>query len=151
MARRMLILSLLFVFTASLSGCATARKKNDLEIQGLRNQITVLETQIQTKEDEINSLKDSLAKNAQESEARVTRQSGKKKVIGEVKSRPNTKQIQSALKNAGFDPGSTDGKMGKKTLEAIKAFQKAHNLNADGKVGKATWDLLREYLEKKIK
>ena len=153
MLRKAFIFSLLLFFVLSLSGCATARKQKDLEIQGLRNQLSVLESQIQSKDEEINSLKESLAKAAQEriipavSEKRASR----KKVIGEVKSRPKAKQIQIALKNAGYDPGSVDGRMGKQTRDAIKAFQRAHNLGADGKVGKQTWDLLREYLYKKVK
>jgi carboxyl-terminal processing protease len=56
-----------------------------------------------------------------------------------------------ALKNAGYDPGKIDGKMGKQSSEAIKAFQKANNLPVDGKVGKKTWSLLRDYLNKKVK
>ena len=65
--------------------------------------------------------------------------------------RPATKDIQRALDNAGFNPGSVDGRMGKQTRNAIKAFQRANNLVADGKVGKQTWDLLSEYLKKKVK
>jgi peptidoglycan hydrolase-like protein with peptidoglycan-binding domain len=41
--------------------------------------------------------------------------------------------------------------MGRQTREAIKAFQRAHNLAADGKVGKQTWALLKDYLYQKIK
>jgi peptidoglycan hydrolase-like protein with peptidoglycan-binding domain len=41
--------------------------------------------------------------------------------------------------------------MGKGTRDAIKAFQKAHNLAADGKVGSQTWNLLKEYLYQKAK
>jgi peptidoglycan hydrolase-like protein with peptidoglycan-binding domain len=71
--------------------------------------------------------------------------------VVEIKSRPNIKQIQIALKNAGLEPGPIDGRMGRQTREAIRAFQRAHNLPADGKVGKLTWNLLSEYLYKKIK
>lgn len=138
MAKRIVVFASLFILFVSLSGCATGRRERELELQRLRNQITVLETQVQTKEDEINSLRES-----------ISRQPEEKKI--EAKSRPNTKQIQIALKNAGFDPGAIDGKKGRKTVEAIKLFQKANNLSADGKVGKATWDLLKEYLYKKVK
>jgi peptidoglycan hydrolase-like protein with peptidoglycan-binding domain len=153
MLKKILIFSLSFVFAVSLSGCATARKQKDLEIQGLRNQISVLESQIRSKDEEISNLKESLAKAPSEKETSqvLTKQTGRKKVIGEVKSRPNAKQIQIALKNAGFDPGSIDGRIGKQTRDAIKAFQKAHNLPVTGKVGKQTWNLLREYLYKKVK
>ena len=145
MFRKTVIISLLAIFVFSLSGCATVKRK-DLEIQGLKNNITVLNQQIQAKDEEINTLKDALSKAEAEKQALTTR-----KKIGEVKSRPNIKQIQAALRNAGFDPGRVDGKMGKATHDAIKAFQKANNLIADGKVGKQTWLLLKEYLYKKVK
>ena len=152
MLKKALVFSLLIVFLVSLSGCATARKKTDLEIQGLRNQISVLETQIQSKDEEINSLKESLARAQETQQQEVVRKKvSKKKIIGEVKSRPNVKQIQIALENAGYNPGATDGKMGKQTRDAINAFQRAHGLVGDGKVGKQTWNLLRGYLYKKIK
>jgi len=57
------------------------------------------------------------------------------------------KQIQSALKKAGFDPGPIDGKIGKKTKKAIRQFQKANGLKADGIVGKLTWVKLKKYLK----
>jgi len=57
-----------------------------------------------------------------------------------------TKQIQTALKNSGFDPGPIDGKMGPKTKKAIKNFQAANKLTVDGKVGPKTWAKLSKYL-----
>lgn len=138
------------IFMLSLTGCATARKQKDLQIQGLRNQISILETQLQAKDDEIMNLRDALAKATEEKKA-VTKDIAKKKVIAEVKSRPNVKQIQIALANAGYNPGRIDGKMGKQTRDAIRAFQRTNNLAVDGKVGKRTWALLKEYLYKKIK
>ncbi len=153
MVRKWVIVSLLLIFAISLSGCATVRKQKDLEIQGLRNQLSVLESQVQSRDEEINSLKQSLAKAGQEKEvSRVpAKQAGRKKVIAEVKSRPNVKQVQIALKNAGYEPGRIDGRMGKQTRDAIKAFQKAHNLAVTGKADKETRNLLSEYLYKKVK
>ena len=148
--RRVLVLLILGVFVLSLGGCATARKQKDLEIQGLRSQISVLESQVQSKDEEINALKESLAKASQEKES-TTRRASAKKAIGEVKSRPTTKQIQMALANAGYDPGAIDGKKGRRTREAIRAFQRANNLSVDGRAGKRTWALLKEYLYKKVK
>ncbi|MFA5148757.1 MAG: peptidoglycan-binding domain-containing protein [Candidatus Omnitrophota bacterium] len=60
----------------------------------------------------------------------------------------NTKnrQVQTALKNAGYDPGTIDGKLGQKSKKAIKDFQAANGLKADGKVGPKTWSKLSTYL-----
>jgi g-D-glutamyl-meso-diaminopimelate peptidase len=74
-----------------------------------------------------------------------------RRVVPEVKSRPSAKHIQLALKNAGYNPGPVDGRMGRQTKDAIRAFQRGNNLTADGKVGKQTWGLLKEYLYKKVK
>jgi len=56
------------------------------------------------------------------------------------------RQIQKALKSAGFYQGAADGKIGPKTKSAIIKFQKAHNLRADGVVGKRTSMELNKYL-----
>ncbi|MBI5150387.1 MAG: peptidoglycan-binding protein [Candidatus Omnitrophica bacterium] len=58
----------------------------------------------------------------------------------------NVKLVQEALKRAGFDPGPADGKMGKKTQNAIMAFQRSAGLTADGRIGYQTLCALAEYL-----
>jgi len=57
------------------------------------------------------------------------------------------REVQLALKAAGFDPGSTDGKLGARTKAAIRDFQLAHGLSGDGKVGPRTWAKLESYLK----
>ena len=47
-------------------------------------------------------------------------------------------QLQSLLKKAGVSPGSLDGEFGENTKEAVKLFQKANALKADGIAGKDT-------------
>jgi len=59
----------------------------------------------------------------------------------------NIYAIQVALKTAGIDPGKPDGKIGRKTLSAIKRFQEASGLKPDGKVGFRTLKALSQYLE----
>ena len=56
------------------------------------------------------------------------------------------KDIQFALKNAGFYNGPIDGKIGKNTKKSIREFQKANDLKADGVVSPKTRDLLLQYL-----
>ena len=55
-------------------------------------------------------------------------------------------KVQAALKNAGYYTGAVDGKIGSKTREAIKAFQSASGLKADGVVGPGTWEKLKKFL-----
>jgi len=58
------------------------------------------------------------------------------------------KQIQRALKSAGYYDGPIDGKIGPKTKAAIIKFQKANGLKADGIVGKRTSAELNRYLSR---
>ena len=48
------------------------------------------------------------------------------------------KQVQRALKEAGFNPGKIDGEYGPHTVASVYAFQKANHLVADGTVGPLT-------------
>jgi len=125
-----------------LSGCAMMNKNDALSNQGLRNKISALEAQLKEKDDEINSLKESSVKSSEDVNL------GK---IAEDVQQADPKQIQTALKNAGYYQGTVDGKLGKNTRRAVRAFQKANKLPADGKVGKNTWEVLKVYLEKKVK
>jgi peptidoglycan hydrolase-like protein with peptidoglycan-binding domain len=49
------------------------------------------------------------------------------------------KQLQSALKDLGYDVGAVDGKFGAQTERAVKALQKAQGIAVDGVVGDITW------------
>ena len=62
-------------------------------------------------------------------------------------SKPSKKQIQQALKNAGFYQGAIDGRIGPKTRAAIQEFQKANGLKADGVAGSKTWSKLSPYAD----
>ncbi len=138
MGRRVLWLGLAVVFIISLSGCSTGRNK-DLEIQGLRNQVSALEAQKSTKVEETDSTEQILPKSSEES------------VVEDSTKLPDDKQVQTALKNAGYYRGEIDGKIGRRSRQAIRDFQKANDLSVDGKVGKKTWAALKEYLNKKVK
>ena len=54
------------------------------------------------------------------------------------------KGIQARLKNLGYYTGKIDGIKGQKTLKAIKAFQKDHELKEDGIAGPKTQDKIKE-------
>lgn len=90
-----------------------------------------------------------------EEQAKETRFTALKEKIKEhlpVKKAPrpqhvaSSKDIQTALKNAGYYTGNIDGKIGSRTDSAIKAFQKDNGIKVDGIVGQRTWNLLSKYL-----
>ena len=54
--------------------------------------------------------------------------------------------IQRALKSAGYFNGEVDGKIGPKTRDAIRAFQRDNSMKPDGVCGKKTWELLKTHL-----
>ncbi len=49
------------------------------------------------------------------------------------------RELQQALKGLGYDPGPVDGQFGARTEDAVKAFQTAQGIAADGIVGDVTW------------
>ena len=61
--------------------------------------------------------------------------------------KPTTREIQQALKNAGFYQGKIDGKMGPMTRQAVQEFQKINGLTPDGVIGKKTWAKLGAYAD----
>lgn len=140
--------SILFLF-----GCATIQKTSDsdLDTGALRKQIDVLQKQLEQREQQLISLQETLDKESKERAMLATQVgvlSGKYKP---VTFNASVKQIQLALRKAGFEPGAVDGVMGSKTRKAIRRFQEANLLPITGKVDKATWLKLRVYLSKKIK
>jgi peptidoglycan hydrolase-like protein with peptidoglycan-binding domain len=52
------------------------------------------------------------------------------------------RELQSALRGAGLDPGAIDGIFGRQTEAAVRAFQSARRLSVDGIVGPRTWSQL---------
>lgn len=50
--------------------------------------------------------------------------------------------VQSLLSAYGYYTGSATSKMDEDTVEAVKAYQTAHDLDADGEVGGKTWSAL---------
>ena len=53
--------------------------------------------------------------------------------------------IQQALKKAGYYQGSLDGKIGSKTKQALRSFQKDNGLEPDGVCGRQTWTKLESF------
>ena len=144
MFSRLLITAFLVLF---LTGCATTTNTSNNQAQQLQNQvqelqarISFLEEELQNKDQEISYLEGELEKTQR------TPSSSQKKTKSSTTATLSIRQIQTALKNAGFYKGPIDGKLGQQTKSAIKRFQKAHGLKADGVVGKRTASALSRYL-----
>ena len=58
--------------------------------------------------------------------------------IAKGKTAANIKQVQSALKSAGYYTSSVDGAWGRKTMCAVMHYQSDHGLTVDGVVGSST-------------
>lgn len=56
----------------------------------------------------------------------------------QLRATPEVKVMQAKLNMAGYNCGTPDGKFGKKTDAAVRAFQSAKRLNIDGKAGRKT-------------
>ena len=130
----------------TVSGCATARAKKP-PVQDAQSQITAMQSELQAKDQQIQDLQnqlDSYQRSIGSSSNYSSYSSSSGGSSSVIKARGvSVSDLQSALLRAGFDPGPVDGKLGKKTKAAIKAFQRRNNLRADGVVGEKTWSLLK--------
>lgn len=110
------------------SGCATTRNTS------LENRVQILESKMQSMEGTGENVSLSIPSEGREESSSVSADSMTKK------------QIQMALRNAGYYDGSVDGKIGPKTKAAVKKFQSDMGLKADGIAGKNTREKLVKYL-----
>ncbi len=126
-----------------ISGCATTRAKRDTTTD-LQSQVTELQTQLQSKDQEIQELQARLESNDRAIQSAPTYAGSNISSSSFIRvSGVSVKDVQQSLARAGLDPGPADGRMGKKTKAAIKEFQRSHHLRADGIVGEKTWSFLK--------
>lgn len=148
---------------ALLSGCSTTQSVtsvNDLQIKVTqlerkldKKDQEVSELQLQVKEltNQVKGLEDVSLNEPIEEYVPQTKKSSqsmvgfKNKQIIRVSA--SSQDVQMALQRAGYYEGDIDGKIGRKSREAIVEFQKEHDLKADGIVGKQTWTALQHYLD----
>lgn len=141
--RKGLYLLIIFGLILSLSSCASAKKKPG-KLDELDTRISNLETRLDKMESQ-RSIVIPLPGQKTESVSEVQKSKP-------IKENPLTlKEVQTALKKAGFYAGAIDGKKGPQTSKAVKDFQKANNLKADGIVGDKTNQLLRVHLKSTVK
>ena len=135
------------------TGCTT-KKRHQRDVSNLQAQIGSLQSDVARLDQ---SLKDSeTALNAvKERGAAPSAGIGSSSVIGQftegaIYRTPSgfelpAAAIQHALKNAGYYNGTIDGKVGSKTKEAIRNFQRDKGLEADGVCGRQTWAQLKSF------
>ena len=143
----------------ALSGCATTQSRQSST--QLQTRVGELEQEVAAKDQEIKELQYTIKDLTYEIDRAKSRPSrstasnsssvaDSKKSGGDediIRVGVDPKQVQSALKNAGYYNGNIDGKIGAQTRKAIAKFQKDNNLNPDGIVGQKTWNGLKKHLE----
>lgn len=147
MNKKSLVYVVLVCFAAaSLTGCSGAQKKRDEELKGMKAKVDTLESKVEGVESKLSETERALAAKEAEAQSMASAPAMESSSTGS-KCNASIKDIQEALKNAGFYSGKVDGVKGKQTRKAIKGFQRANGLTPDGKVGSKTWELLSRYAQ----
>jgi len=140
-------MGLMGLMAVTLTGCAGHRTA---QIQDVRTRVAQLDGRISMLEHHLGLIEGKAWNQREDVSYLRGRVEGMQAGFGQsgrvaaIKSTP--KRIQTALKNAGYYPGSIDGKIGPQTKQAVKEFQRTHGLSVDGKVGPKTWTQLAQYL-----
>ncbi len=134
-----------------VSGCSTVPKKFKEEVSGIKTKVDTLESRVESVESKQTESERMVSEQNQvieemksRKEARVSTNITTRQTVS-TGGRAHTKEIQACLKNAGFYKGKIDGVKGRSTKKAIKEFQKANGLRADGVVGVKTWEAMNKY------
>ncbi len=139
-------IALLGLALVATGGCASSRSAQAQDVERLRNDLNLVHERIDQLE-RVALNQQTPASWPMESES-IAAPSGGIAVGGRGAGvKPSKKEIQQALKQAGFYQGNVDGKVGAQTKDAIKEFQRTNGLKADGVVGSHTWEKLAPYLE----
>ncbi len=139
------------VLVGLLSGCAGGRARQ--EMSRLQSQVGLLEERVgQLERTGMSTAStDAWGSAATSSDSAFATpapaSASSSQALAAASAAPSAREIQQALKNAGFYQGAIDGKVGSQTRDAIREFQRVHGLVDDGKVGKRTWTKLSSYLD----
>lgn len=127
-----IMLGVVGLVALALAGCSTTKGTT----ASLENRVQVLEGRVQVLEGDVQS------QSMTGSESMSSSSSS-----GATAETMTKKQIQEALKNAGYYDGTVDGKIGPRSKEAIKDFQRDNGLKVDGVAGRNTKEKLIKYLQ----
>ena len=139
--RTPMLLSVLAVASVAISGCASGRYAKDLN--RVKADVNLLDERVSQLERTGPSASSSTAWPDTISQPSID---SSRTRTAPLSVKPPKRDIQQALKNAGFYQGSIDGKFGPKSKEAVREFQRTNGLKVDGVVGRQTWEKLGPYL-----
>lgn len=130
-----------------ISGCATTKKTSDLDerLFALEAKMNSIEQNQANAEDRLSGLEVVSSRQAEAAREAISISLDKKPFNPCI--RLTKKDIQLALKNAGYYNGPIDGKLGSGTIKSLKKFQKENRLKANGKINKETRNKLSAYLK----
>ena len=146
MRRGVYVIATILLGTMALTtGCAS-KKRHQRDVTNLQNQIGALQSEVARLDQ---ALKETEAKSSQGlnagGESALT-----KFTQGALYKTPSgfelpAASIQQALKKAGYYQGALDGKIGSKTKQALRNFQRDNGLDPDGICGRQTWSKLQTF------
>jgi hypothetical protein len=152
--RRMITLAGIGALILTAGGCATVGGSPS-RLKALEDRVTVLEQELGRSSagsydtagmtDDI-VLDESIMRELEQDVSRKSNISASRGSSRTASVQKTRKNIQRALKNAGYYKGRVDGVLGKQSRRAISSFQRANGLRADGICGARTWGKLKKYL-----
>lgn len=126
-----------------MTGCATSSRTRVAEADALKARVDSLESQVAA----LNQRLEEAAQQPAPAEATNFTSRSALAPAKPAKTRLTVRQAQKALTAAGYYKGPVDGKEGPQTKKAVKDFQQAQGLKADGVIGARTSEALSKYLE----
>jgi len=148
-SRKLAMLVVVGVLSLGVAGCVSNGKYNK-DMNMLRSQLQLVQSDMENVRTGQQKIEEDLA---DASKARTAGNvGGGVSVAGDIYRTPSgftlpSRDIQKALKNAGYYNGPVDGKVGAATRAALKQFQEDQGLSADGVCGRRTWSKLQPFLE----
>lgn len=134
--KTILTIIIIACFMFSASGCSLFMAK---DIKNLKRRVNALEDRETIVEEKVEADTGKSVTYVSSTEVKET--------APRVDSRSMTKkEIQVALRNAGYYNGPIDGKLGTKSRKAIRDFQQDNGLKVDGIAGTQTKKALAKYL-----
>ncbi len=121
-----------------LVGCASTQGGGNLQAR-----VTQLERTVSQQEQTIDELRQRASMGSGRSTRSSVSSASSSADRGIIRVPVAPQEVQTALQNAGYYSGNIDGKIGGKTIEAIKQFQRDNSLKVDGIVGAGTWTQLK--------